>query len=142
MDVLVPIDGSDPSMAALEYACTTHPKDTITVLYVSDLKSGHNRFMGAEASVTGRGRRNETRKNCSRGPVRRLTRSMSTSRLHTNSRIRFDTSWGTQRNTISTWSSSATADSMASHDWHLGVSRNEWSAEPRCLLSSSKRTIR
>ncbi len=46
MDVLVPIDGSDPSMAALEYACTTHPKDTITVLYVSDLKSGHNRFIG------------------------------------------------------------------------------------------------
>ncbi|SDJ87969.1 universal stress protein [Natronorubrum texcoconense] len=45
MDVLVPIDGSDPSMAALEYACTNSPNSTITVLYVSSLKSGQNRFI-------------------------------------------------------------------------------------------------
>ncbi len=32
MNVLVPVDGSDPSMAALEYACHQHPDATITVL--------------------------------------------------------------------------------------------------------------
>ena len=45
MDILVPIDGSDPSMAALEYACTNHPNATITVLYVSNVATGQNRFM-------------------------------------------------------------------------------------------------
>ena len=45
MNILVPIDGSEPSMAALEYACTTHPNATITVLYVSNISKGQNRFM-------------------------------------------------------------------------------------------------
>ena len=45
MNVLVPIDGSEPSMAALEYACTTHPNATIAVLYVSNISKGQNRFM-------------------------------------------------------------------------------------------------
>ena len=45
MDILVPIDGSAPSMAALEYACINHPNAMITVLYVSNLKSGQNRFI-------------------------------------------------------------------------------------------------
>ncbi len=45
MNILVPIDGSEPSMAALEYACTNHPNATITVLYVSDTAKGQNRSM-------------------------------------------------------------------------------------------------
>ncbi|RQG96587.1 universal stress protein [Natrarchaeobius chitinivorans] len=49
MDILVPIDGSDPSMAALEYACANHPNAMITVLYVSNLKSGQNRFIAGES---------------------------------------------------------------------------------------------
>lgn len=44
MDILVPIDGSDPSMAALEYACSNYPEERITVLHVSNLKTGQNRF--------------------------------------------------------------------------------------------------
>lgn len=46
MNVLVPIDGSDPSMAALEYACTEHSDATITALYVSNVSTGQNRFIG------------------------------------------------------------------------------------------------
>ena len=45
MNILVPIDGSEPSMAALEYACTNHPDSPITVLYVSNVASGQNRFI-------------------------------------------------------------------------------------------------
>ena len=45
MNVLVPIDGSDPSMAALEYACSQHSDATITALYVSNVSFGQNRFM-------------------------------------------------------------------------------------------------
>ena len=45
MSVLVPIDGSDPSIAALEYACTEHSDTTITALYVSNVSTGQNRFI-------------------------------------------------------------------------------------------------
>ncbi|MFP9059880.1 universal stress protein [Natrialbaceae archaeon A-chndr2] len=45
MDVLVPIDGSEPSMAALEYACTNHPNASITVLYVSNPTTDQNRII-------------------------------------------------------------------------------------------------
>ncbi len=45
MDVLVPIDGSEPSMAALEYACRNHPEAAITALYVSNVATGQNRFI-------------------------------------------------------------------------------------------------
>lgn len=45
MEILVPVDGSEPSMAALEYACTNHPDSTITVLYVSNVATGQNRFI-------------------------------------------------------------------------------------------------
>lgn len=51
MDVLVPIDGSAPSFAALEHACRHHPDAEITVLYVSNLRTGENRFtMGGSVS--------------------------------------------------------------------------------------------
>ncbi len=46
MNVLVPVDGSDPSLAALEYACTTHSDATITALYISNVSTGQNRFIG------------------------------------------------------------------------------------------------
>ena len=45
MNLLVPIDGSDPSMAALDHACSEFPDATITVLYVSNVAAGENRFM-------------------------------------------------------------------------------------------------
>lgn len=45
MNILVPVDGSEPSMAALEYASTKHPEAIITVLYVSNIASGQNRLM-------------------------------------------------------------------------------------------------
>ena len=45
MNVLVPIDGSDPSMAALDHACAEYPDATITALYVSNVAAGENRFM-------------------------------------------------------------------------------------------------
>lgn len=45
MDVLVPIDGSEPSMAALGHACAEYPDATLTVLYVSNVAAGENRLM-------------------------------------------------------------------------------------------------
>ena len=45
MTVLVPIDGSEPSMNALEYACAEHADATLTVLYVSNVTTGQNRFI-------------------------------------------------------------------------------------------------
>ncbi len=45
MNVLVPIDGSEPSLAALEYACFNHPDAVITALYVSNVSTGQNRFI-------------------------------------------------------------------------------------------------
>lgn len=45
MHVLVPVDGSEPSMVALDHACEIHPEAAITVLYVSNVAAGQNRFM-------------------------------------------------------------------------------------------------
>ncbi len=36
MHLLVPIDDSDPADAAIEYAVTEHPDETVTVLHVID----------------------------------------------------------------------------------------------------------
>lgn len=38
--VLVPMDGSDPARAALEYACERYPDAELTVLYVADPTEG------------------------------------------------------------------------------------------------------
>jgi len=45
MNVLVPIDGSEPATRALELACEQHPAAEITALYVSKLSSGQDRVM-------------------------------------------------------------------------------------------------
>ena len=45
MNVLVPVDGSDPSLAALEHTCIQYTDATITALYVSDVSTGQNRFI-------------------------------------------------------------------------------------------------
>ena len=45
MNVLVPIDGSEPATRALELACEQYPAAEITALYVSKLSSGQDRVM-------------------------------------------------------------------------------------------------
>ncbi len=45
MKLLVPIDGSVPSMTALEHACRTYTDATITALYVSNVATGQNRLI-------------------------------------------------------------------------------------------------
>lgn len=41
MNVLVPMDGSDPSRAALEHALETFPDAEVTVLHVIDIGASH-----------------------------------------------------------------------------------------------------
>lgn len=42
--VLVPVDGSNPARAALEYACDHHPDARLTLLYVVDPMTDYSRY--------------------------------------------------------------------------------------------------